>query len=63
MFFPALDDESRSHLETYTASNDDDEDNAINYHILANRDDECVDMSCSFMTVNISDVEEEKGKQ
>jgi len=67
MFFAALDDSTPSnpHTETYTDSDDANDrytatfidDNEINYHILASNDEDNLNMSSSFMTIDISDTE------
>ena len=67
MFFAALDDSTPSnpHMETYTDSDDANDrytatfidDNEINYHILASNDEDNLNMSSSFMTIDISDTE------
>lgn len=69
MFFPALDDTStpdhtRSSVDSGENENDRNiptfEENEINYHILANKEDEHLDMTSSFMTIDLSENEGRK---
>lgn len=69
MFFPPLDDSSSNSTPSQSPCTFMEDDNEINYHILANNgsesesDEDKADVSGSFMNIGISDIENIQGRQ